>query len=288
MRKGKILRMSGMAACLAVLLAASGCKMVISENDVFRPQRVTQDRGPLAMEREDTLRREFAADVSHSLETFGGQPIAVTEITRGGKDPMLVSCSGNASDRVNSGANYAAKLLPYGDVILFDLPGYGDSPGRPTVDAISGMAPDFVAWVDAKAGERPLIFWGHSLGGFVCAELASQSSAVDAIILETTARNVREVAKAWKPWWAPLRLRPEESLEAFDTAEALSGFPGPVLVIGAGRDSVLPVELHRSLAESIPAPLTRYIELPDATHYSAGFDPGTVKAVEEMVAQISR
>jgi pimeloyl-ACP methyl ester carboxylesterase len=265
--------------------------MTIDEGDVFRPQRVSQDRAPLAMLRETELQTEFGVAPTHSLETFGGLEVAVTRAARsdsGPQTPLILSCSGNASDRVNTGTNYAAKLLPHGDAVLFDYPGYGDSPGAASVANLQTLTPDLVKWIEAQAGDRPLIFWGHSLGGFICAELAAASRGVDAIILETTARNVQEIAKAWKPWWAPVRLRPDPGLMSFDTADALSGFPGPVLIIGAGRDSVLPVKLHRDLASAVAAPLARYIELPEATHYSAGFDPLTVEAVQNLVADLNR
>jgi len=279
------------AIIVAGLLLTSGCALVIDEEDVFRPQLVTTDRAPLAMLRETELQSEFGVTPQHSLERFGDIDIAVTRVARAGstaKTPLILSCSGNASDRVNTGTNYAAKILPYGDVLLFDYPGYGDSASSASVSNLQAITNDLVAWVEIQAQDRPLIFWGHSLGGFVCAELAAASNQVDAVILETTARNVREVAKAWKPWWAPLRLRPTEDLLSFDTADALSGFPGPILIIGAGRDQVLPVKLHRDLSRSMAAPLARYIELPQATHYSAGFDPKTAEAVESLVADLTR
>lgn len=272
----------------ALALAATACTVRIDEGQVFRPPETSpQARAPLALVGEEALADEFGAEVAHSVQRFGGEDIAVTLVTAPGGDgsprPLILSCSGNASDRPSSGVSYAAKLLPHGDAVLFDYPGYGDSSGTASVEAIERVRPDLMAWVRERAGDRPLVLWGHSLGGFVCAEFARESGA-DAVVLETTARNVVEVGRAWRPWWAPVRLRPTPGLARFDTAAALAEFGGPVLILGAGRDRVLPVGLHRSLAEALPD--AQYLEMAEATHYSAGFDPRAVEAVSRLVAQL--
>ena len=284
-------KQSGLAVAVALLVAGlSGCVMRIGEGDVFLPPAVADDRDTLEFDREDELRSEFGATVTHQRLELADTRIAVTRARAADMPdaaPLIVSCSGNASDRPRTGTNYAAKLLPFGEAVLWDYPGYGDSEGTASVAELAAVSDAFALWLSEQAGERPLILWGHSLGGFVCSELARRTDAVDAIILETTARNVDEVAGAWKPWWAPVRLRPDEGLTSFDTANALAGFPGPILVVGAGRDKVLPIELHRSLADAIDAPFVSYLEIPEATHYSAGFDPRTVDAVTRLVGQLA-
>jgi len=258
--------------------------MPIGNDQVFLPQPVDPARDTLAFDGEDQLRTEFGARVTHQRITFANTPIAISRaIADTAPDvPIILSCSGNAADRQRSGVSYAAKLLPFGEAVLFDYPGYGDSGGQATPENIDAIAGPLMDWLEAEAADRPLILWGHSLGGFVCGELAARSSAVDAIVLETTARNVSEVGRAWKPWWAPVRLKPDPGLAAFDTANALKGFAGDILILGAGRDSVLPVGLHRSLAKALPR--ATYLELENATHYSAGFDPQAVDAVATLIA----
>ena len=140
---------------------------------------------------------------------------------------------------------------------------------------------DLVPELEQRAGDRPLVLWGHSLGGFVCAQMAARSRGVDAVILETTAPNVRAVAREWAPLGLGRIVPIQSELKRFDTPEALQDFGGPVLIIGGGRDRVLPVTLSRELAESLPG--ATYLELPEATHYSAGFDPETRAAVRAML-----
>ena len=281
----------GSIACAASFIALAailtGCSLQIGEDDVFRPPSHPA-RADLELRFEDELREDFGAVVSHSRQAFGGIDIALTRVRpKGATDvtPLVVSCSGNASDRYSTGTNYAAKILPFGEAVLWDYPGYGDSGGRATVAQVQQMADAFTDWLEAEAVGRPLILWGHSLGGFICADLAARTDAVDGVILETTARNIDEIAKAWRPWWAPVRFRPVDGLERFDTADALEGVSAPILVIGAGRDEVLPVELHRSLARAIDAPIVSYVEAEAANHASAGFSRTTTEAVARLVAR---
>ena len=265
----------GGVALLALYLAFVGLR--IDPRVVFQPQSHPPREG-LALRGDRELADAFGVEVEHGR--LGG--LATTLYARpSGDRPLFVSCFGNASDRRNSGADYARKILPHGDVLIWDYPGYGDSAGAPGVEAVSEAVDRVLERAEGLAGERPLILWGHSLGGFVCAQMAARSGRVDALVLETTAPDVASVARAWRPRWLPLRVRFDPALAAFDTPDALTDFEGPVLVIGAGRDQVLPVGLSRQLAERLPE--ARYLELPRATHYSAGFDPQAQQAVAEMI-----
>ncbi|GLQ21919.1 alpha/beta fold hydrolase [Algimonas porphyrae] len=259
---------------VAVFLLAKG--LHIDDSIVFVPKPFPE-RAELTIRAESGLGRP----VRHERLFFGGQVIAMSTV---GDDrgPLVLTCFGNASDRITSGANTARKAGDFGQVVMWDYPGYGDSSGAAGAAAIDGLADDFVALIDERAGDRPLLFWGHSLGGFVCSNLAARSRAVDGLVLETTAASIHSVARAWTPKGVPLRVTYDEALLDFDIPRSLEGFDKPVLIIGAGRDRILPVDLSRELSATLPQ--ARYLELPEATHYSAGFDPRTQAAVAEMVA----
>lgn len=249
----------------------------IDENVVFMPVQ-RPDRVELSIRGEDTL-----INLNHERVVLGGQAIALTTV---GLDegPLIVSCFGNASDRYEHGVDYIAKIAPYGQVLLWDYPGYGDSSGVATVESVEQVATALVPLIEARAAGRPILYWGHSLGGFVCSNLAAQTDSVGGIILETTASSIRSVAKAWTPESIPLRVTFDEALMRFDIPAALQGTTAPILIIGAGRDRVLPVGLSRELAEALPN--AAYLELPMATHFSAGFDPYTKDAVRDLLDRL--
>ncbi|WP_366523817.1 alpha/beta fold hydrolase [uncultured Algimonas sp.] len=166
---------------------------------------------------------------------------------------------------------------------MWDYPGYGDSSGVADVASVERAAAALVPLIEARAAGRPLVYWGHSLGGFVCSSLAARSARVDAVVLETTAPSVRAVAEAWTPGGLPLRVTYDEALLAYDIPAALADVDAPVLILGGGRDRVLPVGLSRQLAAALPE--ATYLELPDATHFSTGFHPDARAAVATLLAR---
>ena len=258
----------------ASLLAGCG----LDEGAVFFPHDHEARIDPADL----TIRGEGELGVlRHERLSLGEIEIATTLLGDAGAGPLIVSCFGNASDRRLNGIDYLRKIAPFGEAIIWDYPGYGDSGGAAEVAQFEAVIEDLVPVLEARAANRPLVFWGHRLGGFVCAQMAARSDAVDAVILETTAPNVRTVAREWAPLGLGRVVPIEAGLKAFDTPEALAEFDGPILIIGAGRDQVLPLALSQKLAEQLPK--ATYLELPHATHFSAGFDPQPQAAVREIV-----
>jgi pimeloyl-ACP methyl ester carboxylesterase len=216
--------------------------------------------------------------VTHG-RTAGG--LAWSRLTREGADrPLILRCGGNASTRQLSGFVYSVAALPYGDVILFDYPGSGETGGVASATSFLAAADAAVGLVkESRAPGQKLVLWGHSLGGPVCAELATRFPGdLDGVVLETTARNAREVAKEWSPPVLDLFLRIEvqESLAAYDVVDALAPLGVPVLVLGAKRDTTLPVKLARSLAKALKEAgvNAEYVEFPEAEHVTMAAQPG--------------
>lgn len=265
-----------------VLLVATAAALLlwrgfhIDENIVFMPVQ-RPDRAELSIRGEDAL-----TNLTHEKVLLGGEAIALTTVGLN-EGPLIVSCFGNASDRYERGVDYIAKIAPYGQVLLWDYPGYGDSSGKAGVQAVDRVARDLVALVQARAAGRPIIYWGHSLGGFVCSTLAAQTEDIGGLILETTAPSIRSVAAAWTPKRIPLSVSFDEDLLAYDIPAVLRHFNAPILIIGACRDRVLPIGLSRELADALPN--AAYLEIPLATHFSAGFDPSVKDAVRQLLDQ---
>ena len=87
---------------------------------------------------------------------------------------------------------------------------------------------DLPGYLDRLATSRPLVLWGHSLGGPICAAVASKSRQVDAVILETTAPSFADIMEVRKPWFTPptIQLELVEGLKTYDIPAALAGFNG--------------------------------------------------------------
>lgn len=145
---------------------------------------------------------------------------------------------------------YLDMLLPLGyRVVLAEYPGYGGRPGK------QGEA-DFVADAQATLGlvheqfGGPVVLWGESLGSGVAAAVAAQPAApVAGLVLVTPWDALPDLAQELYPF-LPMRwiLR-----DRYDSAANLREFRGPVAVVVAGQDEVIPprhgLRLYEALAE---------------------------------------
>lgn len=284
--------------CLAVLL--TGCQtLTIDESYVFQPgQFGDPNAARTSVMRYETIFSEPTditinvwADgqtaqhviaskdfvklrVTHDTLKSAKEHIAITRVERPEQTrPLVVHCGGNASDRYESGALYAQKIIPFADVLMFDYPGYGESTGRANAESLRAANQLVSDYVKSNLGtRRPLILWGHSLGGFVCADMMKYFSDVEGLILETTATNAEDVSNAVIPWYAKLFVRPRiaESLSAYDMVETLQTARAPILILGGAKDKTLPVALSQKLAEGLTAKGrdVTYVEFPDGNHIS--------------------
>lgn len=301
-------------SAMSVFLLAGCISWSVDESWFFKPVSRSQKATTVAdlkLDAEERLTRRgpFSVDfgrifpnfpdriparISHDFIDLGGERIAITRVAgfNGADDePLIVHCGGETGDRRSHGTVYAGKILPWGEALLMDYPGYGDSGGQPTISAMLQFQTSVAAYIDSLANSRTLILWGHSLGGPVCASIASQSRQVGAVILETTAPNFSEVMDARKPWFTPptLQLELTEGLKSYDVATALAEFSGPIMVLGAGRDEVFPVALARSVAARLQQQglAVTYLEYAAADHMNAALNGYFVRDAAGFFANLT-
>lgn len=172
--------------------------------------------------------------------------------------PLAIVCMGNAADRPTNGWAYASDLAAFADVLVWDYPGYGESAGSAAAaDVEQALSAPFDALrAEGVDLDRPMFFWGHSLGGFVCSQMAARTSQVDGVALVATSTSTLEAARdAFTPWYARpfLRYRVQEGLEAYDNIAALSAFEGPILVLQPQDDDVFPASNQAQIVTRLSA-----------------------------------
>lgn len=242
----------------------------------------TPQPGVTRLKSSDQAATFLAQDAQHGFVSYGKERLSYTNFTRADAKPdfnrpLIVECTGNAMDRYGAGVSYAQKALPWGDVLMFDYPGYGDSSGQPNAQSLEAASAAVIAHARATANGRKIVLWGHSLGGFVCGRMAAAMPEIQALILETTAANARDVVREWTPPWMRPFVFPKitPSLAAYDTAKAVKGATFPVLVLGAAQDETLPVNLSRRLATALrqQGVIVTYAEFPQALHWNVPRQP---------------
>lgn len=278
-------RMFRLAAVAAAAAALSAClKVDVPEDAFFWPD------SRLAAEQVVLAPNPPPAGAQALTLPYPGGTIGATRIrTAAAPRPLILFCGGNLFRRSTAGGFAAAKLQPFGDVLMFDYPGYGETGG--TADfanfSTAGAVMAETARAQADAEGRPLIAWGHSLGGVVCTDAAVKARA-DILVLETTTPGARAAVDQQAGLMRPfVRVNMAPALAAIDVPAALEGFPGKILVLEAGRDETLAPALSRRLARELEARGLRVERLvfPNAGHNDVGRQPDFQNRIAEALAR---
>jgi len=89
--------------------------------------------------------------------------------------------------------------------VAIGFPGYGETPGEPTMDALVDAARATLADVAA----RKVVLLGHSMGGMVAQELVARGGArLDGLILACTSASFGSADGAWQARFVAERLAP--------------------------------------------------------------------------------
>lgn len=166
---------------------------------------------------------------------------------------------GNAGT-VDDRALLAAELTRQGfRAVLVEYPGFGERDGRASINGVlSSSLEDF--GIASARWPVPIYILGESFGAGVAAEVAaSHPDKVAGVVLFTPWDSLAHVVNS--KFFLPIGLLLQQR---FDTVEAISGFPGKVVIVAAELDEVIPVRHARALAQA--APFAAYLELRGARH----------------------
>lgn len=166
-------------------------------------------------------------------------------------------------------------------VYVFEYPGYGPRQGSPGADAFAVAAVKAVDELLALDPE-PLLIIGESIGSGVASDLAHQRpNAVSALLLITPFDSMVNLARHHMPFLpVGLLLR-----DRYNNREALLNFDKPLIVVTAGKDTIVPARLAEPLINQHSGPILHKVQ-PDAGHNSLHFNPeqSPWSAVDEFLA----
>jgi fermentation-respiration switch protein FrsA (DUF1100 family) len=171
-------------------------------------------------------------------------------------------------------------------VLAIDYRGYGLSTGRPSEQGLyrDGETAAAYARRERSGVERPLVYWGRSLGGTVAAA-ASRTVAPDGLILESTFPDKAAVIRA-NP---VLRTLNVFSNYRFSIVDTLKDFTRPVLVMHGDRDSIVPFAAGRELFDRLGGP-KRFALITGGDHNDtfAADDVAYWEPVREFIASLTQ
>lgn len=157
---------------------------------------------------------------------------------------MLHGNAGQASDRL-----YAVPCFSPGDsVYILEYPGYGNRPGTPSKEAFDRAAREAYEFLRECYPHVPVCVVSESIGSGPASSLSRLGHPPDKLILIVPFDKLSLVAEDHFPSFLVRLLLADN----WDNMEALSKYKGPVEIIGAESDTVIPVKHAKALAAVVP------------------------------------
>ncbi len=157
---------------------------------------------------------------------------------------MLHGNGGQASDRL-----YAVPCFSSEDsVFILEYPGYGNRKGVPSMASFNRAAKEAYESLRVAYPHIPVCVAGESIGSGPASSLASLSRPPDKFVLIVPFDKLSLVAQDRFPFFLVHLLLTDD----WDNVKALSNYKGPVEIIGAESDTIIPVKHAKALAAAIP------------------------------------
>lgn len=157
---------------------------------------------------------------------------------------------------VGDNAAHAARLSRYGvNVLIPDYRGFGESSGPfPSESRVYEDAETAWQWLLREKHYTPaeVVIYGHSLGGAIAVELASQHPDAAALIVESSFTSAVDMARLNPKF----RIWPMDWLvtQRFDSISRVGSLGMPVLFIHGGSDHVVPVFMAQRMYDRVAGP----------------------------------
>lgn len=153
------------------------------------------------------------------------------------------------------------------EVFVLEYPGYGARAGSPTEPNLLDAAEAAIASLQ-KVDNRPLFLLGESLGSGVASQMAARHpKEVAGIFLITPFTSMTDIAVRQYPF-LPVRLLLRDR---YESEEALKKYSGPMAVLLAERDSIIPVQFGNRLYDGYTGEKRLWVER-GADHNDIDYD----------------
>jgi hypothetical protein len=255
------LRLSGAALLSLGLLA--GCATLDEKQRqwIFQPSDRTWSGGLAAAQGMDDVWIEFTAREGAPVRLHG----LWLDAPRPGA-PVLLYLHGARWD-VRSSANRMRRMQELGFAVLgIDYRGFGRSTDTlPSEQQAYEDARAAWDWLAQQHPGRPRYIFGHSLGGAIAVQLASEVQQQSAgLIVEGSFTSIPEVVSSY-PWgWLPVGPL---ITQRFDAASRIAALKVPALIVHGSEDRVIKPELGRALYERAPEP-KRFVLVEGGSHHN--------------------
>ncbi|MDB5932127.1 MAG: hypothetical protein JWR60_3834 [Polaromonas sp.] len=168
------------------------------------------------------------------------------------KAPLLLYLHG-ARWNVEGSAPRIRRMQELGfSVLAVDYRGFGrSSPDLPSENMAYEDARAAWDWLGAQHPGQPRYIFGHSLGGAVAIDLATQVNDEAGTIVEGTFTSIADVVGTMKWGWLPLRAL---ITQPFESVDKVAHVGSPLLVVHGASDTMILPSLGRKLFDAAQEP----------------------------------
>ncbi|MES2241985.1 MAG: alpha/beta fold hydrolase [Pseudomonadota bacterium] len=248
MKRWTLLAATALSLLIAVL---AGCSTLDERQRawIFQPSDRSWSGGLAAAEGMEDVWIGFKAKASgdeqatlHGLWLPADQP----------KAPVLLYLHG-ARFNVTGSAPRMRRMQELGFSVLgVDYRGFGKSTqALPSEESAYEDARAAWDWLARKYPDRPRYVFGHSLGGPIAINLATEVNDESGTIVEGTFTSIADVVSTSKWGWMPVSLL---ITQRFEAARKVGKIGSPLLVVHGGEDRLIAPDLGRKLYEAAAQP----------------------------------
>ncbi len=182
-----------------------------------------------------------------------------------GKSPVMLYLHG-ARWNVSGSSGRIRRMQELGfSVLAIDYRGFGKSSNElPSETSAYEDARAAWDWLAARYPGQPRYIFGHSLGGAIAIELATQVDDESGTIVEGSFTSIPEVFDSMKWGWLPVGAL---ITQRFDAAARVGKIGSPLLVVHGTQDSTIKPELGRKLFEAAQQPKA-FVLVEGGSHFS--------------------
>lgn len=180
------------------------------------------------------------------------------------KAPILLYLHG-ARYNVTGSAPRMRRMQELGfSVLAIDYRGFGKSTQElPSEKSAYEDARAAWDWLAKKYPDRPRYIFGHSLGGPIAINLATEVSDERGTIVEGTFTSIADVVSSSQWGWMPVSLLITQRFEAVNKVGKIGS---PLLVVHGGEDRLILPDLGRKLYDAAAEP-KRFMLVEGGSHH---------------------
>ncbi|EJL82146.1 hypothetical protein PMI15_03221 [Polaromonas sp. CF318] len=233
---------------------------------IFQPSDRTWSGGAAAAVGMDDVWIDYTAAGDHPVRLHGlwldsDRP----EAANTAKTPVLLYLHG-ARYNVTGSAPRMRRMQELGfSVLAIDYRGFGKSTQElPSEKSAYEDARAAWDWLAKKYPDRPRYIFGHSLGGPIAINLATEVSDERGTIVESTFTSIADVVSSSQWGWMPVSLLITQRFEAVRKVDKIGS---PLLVVHGGEDRLILPDLGRKLYDAAVQP-KQFLLVPGGSHHN--------------------